>query len=149
MSGNHRLALTLLEILAVIVLLGLVAMALNATGLLRSQPRLARAEAISALRAFEHRVRLEAIGAGGYCRVTTTGMYGEVGWPTSRPRASWSEPLPAHTEVLLLVDGHPSERLIYDARGRSVDAEIVVTGFGAESRLHLAGLTGTWVESTP
>lgn len=149
MSGNHCLALTLLEMLAVVVLLGLVTMSFSATGLLRRQPRIALLEAISVLRTFEHRVRTESIGAGGFCRVTTAQMYGEVGKDNNRSKPSWSEPLPTNVTVLVLIDGKSSDRLNYDVRGRSSDAEIVVKGFGAESRFRLAGLTGIWMEFSP
>ena len=149
MLRHRRLALTLLEVLATVVLMGLVATALSVAGVLRGQPRAALAAAVGVLRTSEHRARADAIGGGGSWQITNTDVRGGVAWPINRTGVVWSEPLPAQVDIHLLVDGRPTDRVTYDVRGRSADADLTVNGFGGETRLHLAGLTGIWSEVAP
>ncbi len=148
-AAHARQALTLLELLAVVVLLGLLGTALSATGLLRAQPRVALQSAVGVVHDLEHRLRMAAIGGGGQMRFLYREARGEVFWPPQAHGQYWSADLPTGVEIRLQINGLPVERLPFDARGRSADAEIFISGFGDELHQHISGLTGGWSEVRP
>ncbi len=141
--------LTLLEVLAVAVLLALLAAALLSAGRVRGQSRARLNAAASALQTAEQRARLAAHGGGGAFRVSASSMWGEVAWPPAIAGRIVEEPLPRDVDLRLQVAGRPTDRLVYDTRGRSADADLRLRGAEAELSLRINGLTGSWTEVPP
>lgn len=129
---------TLLEILVVVVVLGLVVVALAGGSIVRQARRSAVVGAIAAVQDLEQRTRLAAIGRGGAFQVS---------WRELRGRAGADDWLlvPAEgLQVSVLVEGRPVGQVVYDDRGRSLDATVLLRRDSDQARFRIQGLTGAW-----
>ena len=146
MFCTTRVAMTLLELLAVVVVLGLLGTAVSTAGLWRGRSRAELSSAVATVRTAEVRARLAALDNGGCFRLTPSEMRSEPAATYGSMSAILVDPLPPRVDVSLMVDGRPTDRVVYDARGRSADVEVQVRGSGSEIlKAHVNGLTGAWI----
>ena len=141
-----RVAYTLIETLAVLVVLGLVA-ALGVPALVRTAGGDPLSRAVATAASVDQRLRQAAIGRGGELRFTQGHLEAWVtGEPTPREVMD-----PGFTmSGRLLPRGELLRTLLIDADGRSVDAEVVFTGGDRRQRITVHGLSGEWkVEEAP
>ena len=149
MHPTFRAGLTLVEILAVVILLGLLGTALTAMPLLRGRVDADAQAAAARIRTAEQRARAGAIGGGGVFRLDQVSMFGSITWPPSAATQTWTEDLPSGFDVRVFCDRRPTDRLHYDARGRSPDAELHLLTGDREWRWQVDGLTGVWTVLPP
>lgn len=141
----RRTALTLMEILAVCVLLGLVAVASAPTVARHRPPAI---DAFTArLRAADLEVRLRARGQGARWEHRGYAVIGVIGRESTD---IVSLDLPPGMSCTWTSSDRPVEELAIDRWGRSADLTVVVHDGRQERRLHCDGLIGGWrVESVP
>ena len=141
-----RVAYTLIETLAVLVVLGLVA-ALGVPALVRTTGGDPLARAIASTAAVDQRLRQAAIGRGGELRFAESHIEAWVtGDPTPREVIA-----PGFTiSGRQLPRGELLRTLLIDCDGRSDDAELVFIGGDRRQRITVHGLSGEWkVEEAP
>ncbi len=130
-----RSGLTLVELLAVMVLLAL-AMVLLGPGVLRRLQRDPLAAAVAGIQSFDQQARLHAQGRGAVIHLDATSL--------SCPGIAGTAPvlhLPhGITATWRLASG--GSDLAIDARGRSVDADLILEQETVRHRYRLHGLPG-------
>lgn len=135
----RRAALTLLEVLAVSVLLGVIAIALSpVVGRRQVDPLDAF---IAAVRVADADLRQRALGQGAVWQHRGDAVIGQIG--TSRD-AAVVVPLPAALSCTWTVGPRTVDRLVIDAYGRSADAIWEVRTQRGVRRLACDGLVGGW-----
>jgi prepilin-type N-terminal cleavage/methylation domain-containing protein len=137
-----RRAFTLVEVLAVTVLLGLVASlgvppmlrAMAGDPLERAAGRLAQAFRDVRAQAYGHRLDLE-LSTRGFSATAV-----DQGQRTVLPPAR----LPETIQVAWTRQGRPAPRLELDPRGHGLDTEVALRQDGRELLFTIDGLTGRW-----
>lgn len=127
--------MTLVEVLAVVVLLGLVA-AVVAPSLLRARTGTAAPDLARCL----DEARLAAMGRGLTVDLVTQGLT----WPRT-PTAMADGRLPEASCSWQDARGQPIDRLAIDAHGRHQDLRLTLTTAAGVSAWQIQGIAGTWV----
>jgi prepilin-type N-terminal cleavage/methylation domain-containing protein len=141
-----RRAYTLIETLAVLVVLGLVA-ALGVPALARSAGGDPVARAVAAVAAVDQRLRQSALGRGGELRFSAGRIEAWV--------VGDSQPLAVVDAGPVITGrlqprGEPLRTLVIDTDGRSLDAELWLTVGERRQHVSVLGLSGEWVvEAAP
>lgn len=141
-----RGAYTLVEVLAVTVMLGLLAglgappllRAIAGDPLVRAADHLAQAFRDARSQAYGHRLRLELEASGFIAMITVDGVRSRL--PDTR--------VPESIQLSWSRDGRPARLLECDARGHSLDTDVVLQQDARELRYAINGLTGAWVRRT-
>jgi type II secretory pathway pseudopilin PulG len=135
--------MTLLEVLAAFVVIGLISVVLASSPFLRRHVTLDESAMVSRMASVEHRARLASVGQGGRLRIQETTWWIET---ANGPGSFLSEPVEflEPCDLRVLVDGRPVDRIIYDSRGRSADVAVILWHASDERRIWIDGLTGTW-----
>jgi prepilin-type N-terminal cleavage/methylation domain-containing protein len=143
---NHR-AFTLIELLAVLVILGVVT-ALGLGGLAAADSTSKRQSLDSALRDLDAKARLIARMRGA--------VIFEFDDTQIRVRernsseTQWILPIPGDAQVLAhSLDGSQVQSILIDAAGRSMDVRITRRWGDLSRHWSLEGLTGRWSQENP
>jgi prepilin-type N-terminal cleavage/methylation domain-containing protein len=143
---NHR-AFTLIELLAVLVILGVVT-ALGLGGLAAADTSSKRQSFDSALRDLDAKARLLARMHGAVV------VEFEEAQIHVRERTSlatrWNLPIPDDAQVLAhSLDGSQLQSVLIDAAGRTMDVRITRHWGDLSRHWSLEGFTGTWTRENP
>jgi len=141
---KHRSGYTLIELLAVVTLMGLITW-LFLPALVRRAAGDPLADTIRSLCAFEHHQRGQAVGHGAQLDLEAIGITAVVG----NAMASAPDEFRCADDTLLFWrddHDHALRALDIDCRGRSQDAILLISRKGVDRRLRLQGLTGIWSE---
>ncbi len=132
-----RAGYTLIELLAVTVVMGLAA-GIAVPGLVRAAGGDRLAEAASRLEREERQVRRLSHGTGAVLEVESSGWSGRVG------DGEVAYHLPLDIEATWRSGGRMLSRLAIDARGLSGDYEVTLRMGDRERSFLIAGLSGEW-----
>jgi prepilin-type N-terminal cleavage/methylation domain-containing protein len=142
---QRRRAYTLIELLAVVVLLALLA-SLALPALVRAAGSDPLDQAVAALRGAEHQLRVLSVGAA------TQAELGAAGFTGHRLSAGHGESAtlvelrlePALELTWNNAHGNALTSIAFDHRGRSEDLEVTVRAGSRQRRFRIAGISGEW-----
>jgi len=139
----HHRGYTLIELLAVVVVLGLAA-GIGIPPLVRLVGGSPLDRACHAIRTGDLRARQLASGGGLELDLVEDGLSSRSTTPEHRVIID-----PGTTLTWLTADGNPLRRLMIDPRGRSIDLQVEVTIGRDHRRFLVAGISGEWSEVLP